>query len=307
MNGADVFSASAQRIVDYLNSHTPISDWSVSRVTGGEQVHLHVHDEGVLSRGRRVPWDDSFCIRMYNGAAQVVPDAHADPDYADHPDACVFRAYVGLPIVDDEGNAFGTLCGVDTRPLSGVDDVDAELLALMRDLLTSQLSMSRIADRERRAAELAEALAHTDALTGLINRRGWDLLVIDADERVAAYGDPVAVGVIDLDGLKLVNDIDGHPAGDELLRAAAAALESAAAPGDRVARYGGDEFAILANNVPLSGLDAHFARFVDALVRQGISASMGCAATHAGVVGVSEAFARADADMYRSKQASRSA
>jgi diguanylate cyclase len=300
-NGADLFSAAAQRIVDYLNAHTPLSDWSLSRVAGGEQVHLHVHDEGVLHVGQRVPWDDTFCIRMAGGASRVVADAQADPDYADHPDAHVIRAYAGIPIVDDEGKTFGTLCGVGTEPLGCSEDLDAELVALLGDLLSSHLRMSRIADRQRRAAELAEALSQTDGLTGLVNRRGWDLLVQDAQERVTAYGDPVSVAVIDLDGLKGVNDSAGHAAGDEVLRRVAAALAATASRADRVARYGGDEFAILSNNVPLNGLDAHFARFVDALTEQGISASSGHAAASAGDVGVVEAFAQADAAMYETK------
>lgn len=305
LNGGDVFSASAQRIVDYLNAHTPLTDWSVSRVAGGEQVHLHVHDEGVLSAGSRVPWDDTFCIRMTRGASRIVPDALADPDYADHPLAQTVRAYAGFPLTDDEGNTFGTLCGVGTVPLAAADDVDADLIELMSELLSSQLRLARIADRDRRAAEIAEACAHTDALTGLVNRRGWDLLLTDGQERITAYGDPVALAILDLDGLKQVNDTEGHPAGDELLRRAADALTAVASAGDRVARYGGDEFTILANNVPLDGLDQHFSRFVDALTSRGISASIGYAATKAGDVGVADAFALADTAMYRAKQATR--
>lgn len=305
LNGADVFSASAQRVVDYLNAHTPLTDWSVSRIAGGEQVHLHVHGEGVLSVGRRVPWDDTFCVRMFGGASRVVPDAQADPDYADHPDAGVIRAYAGFPLTDDEGNHFGTLCGVSAEPLGHPDEVDADLLELMGELLSSQLRLARIADRDRRAAEIAEASAHSDALTGLVNRRGWDLLLQDGQERVAAYGDPVALAILDLDDLKQVNDAQGHAAGDDLLRQTADALTAAASLGDRVARYGGDEFTILANNVPLDGLDQHFSRFVDALTSQGISASIGFAAATAGDVGVTEAFALADAAMYRAKQARR--
>lgn len=305
VNGADAFAAASQQVVDYLNAHTPLSDWSVSRVAAGEQVHLHVHDEGVLSRGRRVPWDDTFCIRMYNGASRIVADSQADPDYADLPDAEVVRAYVGFPITDDEGKAFGTLCGVGTQPLADADEVDGALVELMSDLLSSQLAMSRIADRERRSAEIARALAQSDALTGLVNRRGWDLLVQDAEERVSAYGDPVAVCVIDLDGLKAVNDVEGHTAGDDLLRRAAAVLAVAASESDRVARYGGDEFAILSNNVAVSDLDQHFDHFADALELAGIRASLGYAATSAGVLGVEDAFAEADASMYAAKNARR--
>jgi diguanylate cyclase len=304
-DGADAFRASAERVIAYLKARTPIPEWSVSRVAGGEQVHVHTGDNQLLTLGRRVPWDDTFCIRMSNGADRVVPDAQQHPDYRDHPDAAVVRAYAGIPITDDDGRTFGTLCGVGTEPLDGPDEIDSELIELMADLLSSQLRMARIADRERRSADLATALAQTDALTGLVNRRGWDLLVADADRRISAYGDPVAVALIDLDGLKIVNDQHGHGAGDELLRRTAATLTSIARSGDRVARYGGDEFVILSNNVAVKDLGAHFARFVDALDEQGIDASMGYAPTSAGIVDVAGAFAVADADMFVVKQARR--
>ncbi|MFC5676148.1 diguanylate cyclase domain-containing protein [Aeromicrobium endophyticum] len=305
-DGADTFSRSAERVIAYLKSHTPIPEWSVSRVAGGEQVHVHTGDNEMLTLGRRVPWDDTFCIRMSNGADRVVADASRHPDYRDLPDAGVVRAYAGIPITDDDGRTFGTLCGVGTQPLSTPDDVDTDLIALMADLLSSQLHLARVADRARRSADLASALAQTDALTGLVNRRGWDLLVDDADRRISAYGDPVAIAVIDLDGLKSLNDQQGHDAGDELLRRAGSALAAAAGPSDRVARYGGDEFAILSNNVAVKNLSAHFATFADALAEQGIAASIGYAPTAAGVVDVAAAFAQADADMYATKQTRRS-
>jgi diguanylate cyclase len=307
VDGADTFTTSADRIIAYLKSHTPIPEWSVSRVAGGEQVHVHAKDNQMLTIGRRVPWDDTFCIRMSNGADRVVVDARVHPDYADHPDAAVVRAYAGIPIADDEGRTFGTLCGVGPEPLDDVDDVDTELIELMADLLSSQLKLARIADRERRSAALASVEAQTDALTGLVNRRGWDLLVEDADSRISAYGDPVAIAVLDLDGLKTLNDQQGHLAGDDLLRRAATALTSVAEPSDRIARYGGDEFAILSNNVPVRELTTHFACFVDALTEQGIAASMGFAPTQAGVVDVAGAFEQADTQMYAIKQARRSA
>ncbi|MET0951847.1 MAG: sensor domain-containing diguanylate cyclase [Aeromicrobium sp.] len=303
--GSDLFSASAQRIVDYLSAHTPLTDWSVSRVSGGEQVHVHVHPESFLTTGQRVPWDETFCIRMYHGASRIVPDSHLDPDYADNPDAQVVRAYAGFPITDDDGELFGTLCGVANQPLVDESAIDADLLALMGELLSSHLAMSRIADRERRSVEIAGALASEDALTGLVNRRGWDLLVTDAQQRVDAYGDLVAVAVLDLDGLKQINDTEGHQAGDELIRRAASALRAAARPADRVARYGGDEFAILSNNVPVPDLPGHFARFTDALAEHGVSASMGFAQTNPGLVTMQEAFSRADKAMYDQKQSRR--
>lgn len=307
VNGADLFSAAADQVIAYLKEHTPIPEWSVSRITGGEQVHIHAADNEMIHAGRRVPWDDTFCIRMSMGADRFVLDAQASPQYSDHPDAEVVRAYAGIPITDDDGRMFGTLCGIGTEPLSTIDEFDRDLIEMLAGLLSSQLAMARVADRERRTAAIATAMAHTDALTGLVNRRGWDILVDDAQSRVAAYGDPVAIAVIDLDGLKGVNDVEGHAAGDDLIRRAAAAITAAAGHGDRVARYGGDEFVVLSNNVAVKDLAAHFARFTDHLTRAGVSASVGYAPTSAGDVSVLDAFAQADADMYVTKQARRGA
>ncbi len=299
--GSDHFSASAQRVIDYLNTHTPLTDWSVSRVSGDEQVHVHVHDEKVLEPGLRASYSDGFCVRMINGAASVVVDTLADPDYADAVHAQAIRSYAGVRLLDDHGELFGVLCGFGTDPLESVEDVDAELLALMGDLLSTHLATARTADRSRRDVEVAAALAQTDDLTGLTNRRGWNALALDAQQRLDAYGDQVAVAVIDLDQLKTINDTHGHAAGDELLVRAAASLTAWGREGDRVARYGGDEFVILSNGVAVADLPAHFAGFARALDDVGVSASFGFSATRPGAVSVADAFVEADRAMYTAK------
>ncbi|HWJ11919.1 MAG TPA: sensor domain-containing diguanylate cyclase [Nocardioides sp.] len=298
---ADAFADAARSVVDYLARCTPLRDWSVSRVAGGEQVHLHVHPGGLIEVGDRVPWRETFCHRMVAGAAHVVPDALADPAYADLPAAGDIRSYVGFPITDD-GELFGILCGVGSDTLPDLPPVDAELVRLLGDLLSAHLTVARAADREHRRATIATALAETDQLTGLVNRRGWDALVADAQRRIDAFGDLIAVAVIDLDGLKVVNDELGHAAGDELLRRTAAALRAAGSDRDRIARYGGDEFTILTSDVAVEGLAAHYARFSQALAAQGIPASLGHAHTGPGTGTVVEAFRLADVSMYDVKR-----
>lgn len=304
-DASDTFMTAARQVLGYLAQHTPLTNWSVSRIAGGEQVHVHVGGTGFIDAGDRVLWHETFCRRMLAGAAHVVPDSAADPSYAGLPAAADVRAYVGFPINDDDGQLFGTLCGVGDTPLRDAAAVDEELVALFSRLLSGHLAAARSADRGRHAARLATALADTDALTGLMNRRGWDSVVEDAQQRVTAFGDPVAVAVIDIDGLKQVNDTYGHEAGDQLIRLAADALRAAATETDRVARYGGDEFVVLSNNLAVDHLPAHYARFTEELRARGVEASLGHAFAGPGERTLAETFRCADAAMYAAKCARR--
>lgn len=88
-------------------------------------------------------------------------------------------------------------------------------------------------------------LATRDALTGLLNRRSFDTLLSAEIDRSRRLGHPLALVLLDLDHFKTINDTHGHPAGDAVLTAAARLLESEVRTIDRVARIGGEEFAVL--------------------------------------------------------------
>lgn len=94
------------------------------------------------------------------------------------------------------------------------------------------------------ATQLA-ALARTDGLTGLPNRRTGDAELVRASRRAAADGHPVSVAMLDLDRFKVFNDTYGHQAGDQLLVEAATAWRSGLADTDVLARYGGEEFMVI--------------------------------------------------------------
>jgi diguanylate cyclase (GGDEF)-like protein len=88
-------------------------------------------------------------------------------------------------------------------------------------------------------------LATRDELTGLINRREFDRVLAEETERARRFKRPLALVMCDLDYFKNVNDTHGHPAGDAVLKAAAAVLLAGVRTIDRVARVGGEEFAVL--------------------------------------------------------------
>jgi diguanylate cyclase (GGDEF)-like protein len=91
-------------------------------------------------------------------------------------------------------------------------------------------------------------LSSRDALTGLANRRAFELALAREVDRVARSGEPALLLVLDIDHFKRINDTHGHAAGDEVIRAVALALQESLRPMDLVARVGGEEFAIILPN-----------------------------------------------------------
>jgi diguanylate cyclase (GGDEF)-like protein len=97
----------------------------------------------------------------------------------------------------------------------------------------------------RRRESALQEVAHTDELTGLLNRRGWFEEAEQELQRSARAGQQRMLLFVDLDGLKQVNDVLGHREGDRAIADAAAVLRRAADPGDVIGRLGGDEFVVL--------------------------------------------------------------
>ncbi len=109
-----------------------------------------------------------------------------------------------------------------------------------------------IAEKQRIAEEARQAamtIALTDDLTGLPNRRCFHSLLADRIRKATKTGEPFALGLVDLDGFKPINDLRGHPAGDQILRQVADRLAKAIDGRGSAARIGGDEFAVLCGGI----------------------------------------------------------
>jgi diguanylate cyclase (GGDEF)-like protein len=243
---------------------------------------------------------------MVGGGSHIVSDTLEDPTYADSPRARDFRGYAGMPIFSEDGSAFGVLCGVADRPLGQQLDVDVELLSVLAGLLSDVLDGARMSDFAHAAERSALVLAHTDHLTGLVNRRGWDLAMRQARESLESYGDHMSVVILDLDRLKEVNDTEGHEAGDELLRRVGRVLTGLVRRDDVVARTGGDEFGVLLRNCSEAEADHRASDIADGLDAAEIAVSIGHA-TATTSAEFATMVAAADKAMYEAKSARRAA
>jgi diguanylate cyclase (GGDEF)-like protein len=242
-----------------------------------------------------------------DGGEAAVPDVQHSATY--RPVAVGSRAhvrsYLGVALRSTDGEVFGTLCAVSGQPQSAA--VMSEALRAAR-VLTRLLSTIRAgellaADRSTAIVE-AQALATRDQLTGLTNRRGWQDALAAEQLRCDRYGSAASVVVLDLDGLKTVNDRTGHAAGDDLLISCGAVLSGLCRPGDVLSRLGGDEFGILAVECDIRAARALTARLRVGLRSAGIPVSVGCATRRHGET-LQTTWQRADATMYRAKRSSR--
>lgn len=124
-----------------------------------------------------------------------------------------------------------------------------EAVVWMRVLSLRVQAMQRQAERAELEHSALHSLAHTDALTGLPNRRGLNEYLLPRLARRTADSPLMAIYLLDLDGFKAVNDSLGHDAGDSLLVQLAHRLRAQVRSDDVVARLGGDEFVVVADRL----------------------------------------------------------
>lgn len=184
-----------------------------------------------------LPRNLSFCGHtVFNNSPLVVPDTLDDVRFADNPlatDDVPVRFYAGYPLHLPNGATVGSLCIIDHQPRQ-FSAADVAALADLAALVEVEF-----------AATCATII---DNLTGLYNRRGFHHLatyVIGAARRRA---EPLTLAWLDLDRFKQINARYGRADGDNALKAMAGLLSSTFREADVLARYGGDEFAILFAN-----------------------------------------------------------
>jgi diguanylate cyclase (GGDEF)-like protein len=165
------------------------------------------------------------------------------------------RSMIAVPLRHD-GDAVGVLKVYSSTP-NAFGPEEVETLQLLSESISAQMAHASL-------FELKDKESRTDALTGLLNRRAYEERLAIEAARSARYGHPLGLAIFDLNGFKAVNDNLGHPAGDEVLKGVAAAIDSSRLTDDAF-RIGGDEFALLMPETKLDGAKIAAQRVVEAI------------------------------------------
>ncbi|TVT46475.1 MAG: GGDEF domain-containing protein [Denitromonas halophila] len=235
----------------------------------------------------------------------------------DLPDDGIRVCFEGLITVNGPGDRMSSLRGrieADPQRLRVVAGYDLDHILTATDtlmevnaaLVTTQRELARANHQLTRSEATIRRLSLTDPLTGIANRRALDSHTQETFANGDADDTPVWLIIADIDHFKHVNDTWGHDAGDQALTAVAAALREQSRDSDFVARFGGEEFVILAPGLSRNAVCTYAERLrqgienIDLPLIGRITLSFGVARRHTDDTG-RDLFARADAALYRAK------
>ncbi|RYZ89649.1 MAG: diguanylate cyclase [Proteobacteria bacterium] len=181
------------------------------------------------------------------------------------------------------------------------------------DITKNKLYEEKLQAYQRQLEETLEkvkAQSLEDGLTGLFNRRAFDLKIAEEVDRAKRYNLPFSLLMIDVDNFKAFNDNFGHPEGDEVLRTLAQIFKEETRPHDFVARYGGEEFVLILPNTGYDGaffLAERFRRSIlsHAWHKRPITVSIGTATSNSSLATPQALIEAADGALYEAKRAGR--
>ena len=276
------FAGASREVLTFLHQRIGMDLWMVSRADNEDWVVLAAEDHGYgVQEGDVFRWADTFCSRMVRGEGPRVAPRTADvPAYAALPMASrlPIGAYVGAPLVDANGELFGTLCGINPRPMPAAIIDEQPMVEVFADMLSGLLSAELNTTAMAREAETARSEALTDALTGLANRRGWEVALAAEEERCRRYGATACVVAIELDGMKAPGvSWAARDAYETVMVRAAQALRQTVRKPDTLARLDDDRFVVLGVECTTAEAMALLRRLEQSVQGAELSAALGMA------------------------------
>lgn len=304
-----------RRIVQFLRGRFALENCAILLLDAAQQqLTLHAH-AGKSTFGRRLgeAWPATSGIigrALRAGEVQFVADVTLDSDYViGNPSV---RTELVLPICF-QGSLLGLL-NLESADAETFSEFNRQMLSALGERVAGAIHLASTNERLREANAQLERLSHLDGLTGIANRRRFDEALITEWQRAGRHGHSLSLLLIDIDDFKAYNDGYGHLAGDDALRRVAVALAGVLHRGENVlARFGGEEFAVLLPETDVAdaercawhlhavisglGLPHRYAR-----VAKRLSISIGIASLDAGVRDTPERLVdRADRALYRAK------
>ncbi|MBC7841305.1 MAG: diguanylate cyclase [Gemmatimonadaceae bacterium] len=250
--------------------------------------------DALVSELRTALWS---CVSAVHEAVRI--DDNAEAQTGTHL-ALVKKAFNGA-----------TISTIKDDVLSAVSEIDRALKERREEQQRQYKSLASSLDALGRQLEEAKKESATDQLTGVGNRKHFDLMSARAVQLFSLGRTPVTLLMIDLNKLKVINDSYGHPVGDAAIASVAKALWKVfLRQSDVICRYGGDEFAVILNSCDLVVSQTLAKRLVEQVrtlplpspaMEFALGASVGVAQLEAGE-DVAQWVARADRAMYQAKK-----
>ena len=245
-----------------------------------------------------VPDDSPIARSHLSGESVLAPHGDVDPPLTGTPETLTAPGAGALlcqPLTT-QGAVSAVLVAWWSRPIATTNDRSVRALEALADGASAALEHARVVTQ-------LQAVAVTDALTGLVNRRGWDERLASLAAKCAHDARPLTVAILDIDRFKTFNDTRGHQAGDRLLVDIARRIEGGLSGSGLVARWGGEEFALALPECSGAGAQAVLER-VRLTVRSARPCSIGFA-TRRGEEPLPDLLRRADSALYTAKRAGR--
>lgn len=268
-----------------------------------------------IPEGLTVPWGDTLCHRALTEGRMFTADVQGCWGDSEAAAALGIQTYVSMPIRLSNGTVYGTLCAASAERAELPPETE-KMLQLFAGLISQQVEREKLLEDLQRKNEQLTAMALSDSLTGIPNRRALFEELERLQARARRSGSMVVVGFLDLDGFKQVNDSYGHEAGDALLCTIANQLRAAMRESDFLSRFGGDEFVFVGpgpqrGSDPSEAIESLRERLQQATIcRIPISnhrtleypgASVGVVCSDPGQTTADAAIRRADEAMYQAK------
>jgi len=292
----------AETLVERASTWVPAPCWAVVSADLSAQLSV-LADRGLTPDMGPAVYAIATWV-MKHGQEFVTADLRQDPRVQDP----FVGAVMAFPL-SCRGRRVGAIVGLDRLPSSREPRLAPSMLRQVRVLLEP----ASVALDNALILKRAEALSVTDDLTHLYNSRYLNMVLRKETKRASRNGRPLSLLFIDLDGFKGVNDTHGHLCGSRALVEAAAVIRGSARETDVVARFGGDEFALV---LPDTGCEGAFA--VGERIRERVAAhtflagdgldihltvSVGVATLPDVAASADELMQAADKAMYRVKDA----